>query len=134
MIFSFIIFLYGSHFSMISLGNILHQVIPTYPNSKRAIFSKYSTYKYKQCILLKSILISLWPSNSRQIIFTIVNFHSLLKFRIHKTTNKTLLSHFLRLSYGCSARHLPGKNRRVWGASSIPQLCLEHYICVCIGR
>jgi len=34
----------------------------------------------------------------------------------------------LRLSYGCSARHLPGKNRRVWGASPIPQPCSEHYI------
>jgi len=35
---------------------------------------------------------------------------------------------FLRLSYGCSSRHLPGKNRRAWGASPIPQPCPEHYI------
>jgi len=45
---------------------------------------------------------------------------------------KELIKHssiiLLRLSHGCSARHLPGKNRRVWGASPIPQPCLEHYI------
>jgi len=35
---------------------------------------------------------------------------------------------FLRLSCGFTARHLPGKNRRVWGASPIPQPCPEHYI------
>jgi len=34
----------------------------------------------------------------------------------------------LSLGYGCSARYLPGKNRRVWGASPIPQPCSEHYI------
>jgi hypothetical protein len=47
-------------------------------------------------------------------------------------STKQLIKHssiiFLRLSYGCSARHLPGKNRRVWGTSPIPQPCPEHYL------
>jgi len=34
----------------------------------------------------------------------------------------------LRLSCGFTGRHLPGKNRSVWGASPIPQPCSEHSI------
>ena len=69
----------------------------------------------------------------RWIIFTIVNFP--LYQNLENT--KQLMKHFsiisLRLSYGCSARHSPGKNRRVWGASHIPQPCSEHYIFVSVS-
>jgi hypothetical protein len=49
------------------------------------------------------------------------------KFGKYKTTNKTLLNHFpCRLSYGRTAYHLPGKNRKVSGTRPTSQPCAEH--------
>jgi hypothetical protein len=51
---------------------------------------------------------------------------------VTEENTKQLIKHssiiFLRLSNGCSARHLPDKNKGVWGTSPIPQLCPEHYL------
>ena len=83
---------------------------------------------------MKSILTHIKPGNLKVDHFHNSKFLALLKFWKHI---KQLIRHFsiisLRLSYGCSARHLPGKNRRVWGASPIPQPCSEHYIFVSLS-
>jgi len=34
----------------------------------------------------------------------------------------------LRLSYGCSERHLAGKNRKILGPKPISEACPKHYI------
>jgi hypothetical protein len=91
------------------------------------IFSKNSVHS--KSIQLKSLLIYFWPSNLKADHFHNINFLALLKFGKHKTTNQTPFSHFpCYLSYGCTVRHLPGKNMKVWGTRPISQPCLEHSV------
>ena len=55
------------------------------------------------------------------------NFLILPKFGKYKTTNKTLLNHFLCcLSYGWTIHHPPGMNRKMWGTRLILRPCPEH--------
>jgi hypothetical protein len=99
------------------------------------VFSKYSTFKNKQSILLKYILISLWPSNWRRIIFTIINFLNLLKFGKHKTINKTLFNHFptFWVMDSLRATYL-ARTGKFWARSPFRSLARSTLFCVCIGR
>ena len=77
---------------------------------------------------LKSILIHFWSSNLKANHFHNINFLDLLKFGKHRITYKTLLNRFPASELRMFARHLPGKNRKIWGVRLILQPCPEHYV------
>jgi len=68
---------------------------------------------------LNSILIQFWSSNLKANHFHNINFLALLKFGKHRTTNNSLLNYSPASELWMFAHHLPGKNRKVWGAKSI---------------
>ena len=70
-----------------------------------------------------------WPSQLKADHLGEFNFSHFTK--IWKNT-KQLIKHspimFLRLSYGFTARHLPGENRKILGPKPTLQACPKHYI------